>query len=146
MNGIIGHFLSSNTTYEYELLWNSENVTNVTKVLNVRENWKWKTYLNLIEKFDSVGKMMLYGICEGRLNPWIFEWKFNRNSLLLCLFTVWLEQGAALITNCLVVHFLLQSLQYYFEPGCSILHLKLHWKVLWKTAGFRNSWSFIYIS
>ena len=108
MNGIIGHFLSSNTTYEYELLWNSENVTNVTKVLNVRENWKWKTYLNLIEKFDSVGKMMLYGICEGRLNPWIFEWKFNRNSLLLCLFTVWLEQGAALITNCLVVHFLLQ--------------------------------------
>ena len=37
----------------------------ITKALNVRENIKQKTNLDLIGKFVSVGNMTLYGICKG---------------------------------------------------------------------------------
>ena len=53
----------------YKLLWNSKNVTNITKAWNKRENMKQKTYLDFIGKFVSFGKITLYGICEGWLNP-----------------------------------------------------------------------------
>ena len=62
----LGPFPCAKTTYK--LLWNSKNVTNITEALNMRQNIKQKTYLDLIGKFDSVGKMTLYGICEGCLN------------------------------------------------------------------------------
>ena len=52
-----------------KLLWNSENVTNITKALIKRNEVKQKTNLDLIGKFASVGKMMLYDISEGWLNP-----------------------------------------------------------------------------
>ena len=66
----LGPFPYAKTTFN--LLWISKNVTNITKALNIRQNIKQKTYLDLIGKFDLVGKMTLYGICEGWLNSWHF--------------------------------------------------------------------------
>ena len=63
----LGPFPRAKTTYK--LLWNSKNVTNIIKALNVRENIKEKRYLDLTGKFVSVGKMTFNGICVSWLNP-----------------------------------------------------------------------------
>ena len=42
---------------------------NITTALNVRENMKQKTHLDLTGTFDSVGKMTLCGMCRF---TWIF--------------------------------------------------------------------------
>ena len=90
----------------YKLLWNSKNVKNMTNALNLRENIKWKTHLDLTEKFFAVGKMMLHSICAGWLNPkiWYTEiikktfFEFSWNAQLCLIFmnmSKWLKSFLA---------------------------------------------------
>ena len=84
-----GPFPLAKTTYK--LLWNSEYVKDVTKALIKREKINKKTYLDLIGKFVLVGKMTLYSICEGWLNPWIYSKEVKKSQFEVE--TVFLPKG-----------------------------------------------------